>query len=103
MSKKRQLRTAGGANDSVNSVDINDEIVQQAANIQNSLRMRGNCEKYFMNACINPVLLNLNKCITHLHHISTNNKFIKFWNKRSDYQRYSSLWSSLQLKYCAYL
>ena len=78
VSKKRQFRTASGANDSVNSVDINDEIVKQAANIQNSLRMRGNCEKYFMTECINPVLLNLNKCITHLHDITTNNKIIKF-------------------------
>ena len=54
--------------------------------MKNSLRMREECEGYFMDKCINPVLYNINKNVSKLRDKSTNDSFIRFWSKRSDYE-----------------
>ena len=59
--------------------------------MQIRLTMRVKCEKYFRDKCINPVLLNLNQCITHLRDVSADDPFMKFCNKKSDYQRVNFL------------
>ena len=86
------------------SAKDNKKIVKQVAIIQNSLIMRDKCENYFINQCINPVLLNLNQCIRHMRDISGDDQFIKFWNEKSNYQRLNFLSDlRLQSKYYAYL
>ena len=79
------------------------EILKEASLVSNSLRKRDQCEDYFMKECINPVLFDINQNVKNLRHVSSNDKFIRFWNKRSDYERDSGAWCDVQNEYYPYL
>ena len=56
--------------------------------LQRSLILRGRCEDYLMEYCINPALYNINEHVNFLREISTNDIFMKYSVKRIDFEHY---------------